>query len=197
MEQIQAATKLSAEEITDILTRREIKPSAATNPITREEQVFYCRQCLNRKASDKGLICSLTDEMATFQWKCADFKFDEKVESSKMYKQSNYTGPKDAGIGLLLSFISAVWFIIFWIKDMRLFMDAASSGALYLYSATGVSRLATEQIWNNMRMDWMWIPLLTGFIISFIGVFFKPRGASIAGLVISFIVFLFYINYKF
>jgi len=47
--------------------------------MTREEQVFFCKQCENRKASAQGLICSLTGEKATFENECPDFKKDETV----------------------------------------------------------------------------------------------------------------------
>ncbi len=48
--------------------------------MTREEQLIFCKKCLNRKMDIKqGLICDLTGAKATFQVKCADFKIDEKV----------------------------------------------------------------------------------------------------------------------
>jgi uncharacterized membrane protein YiaA len=49
------------------------------NNMTREQQVFYCRQCQNRKASDQGLLCSVTGEKAAFENECTEFKVDEKV----------------------------------------------------------------------------------------------------------------------
>ena len=48
--------------------------------MTREEQIFFCQKCLNRKMDFKqGLICQLTGEKATFQNECTDFKIDKTV----------------------------------------------------------------------------------------------------------------------
>ena len=49
--------------------------------MTRDEQVFYCRKCLNRKMdNNQGLICNLTGALATFHDQCSDFKVDESVK---------------------------------------------------------------------------------------------------------------------
>ena len=49
--------------------------------MTREEQLVFCKKCLNRKMDMKqGLICNLTGEKATFQNECPDFKRDETVK---------------------------------------------------------------------------------------------------------------------
>ena len=49
--------------------------------MTREEQIVFCKKCLNRKMDMKqGLICSLTGEKATFQDECVDFKLDETIK---------------------------------------------------------------------------------------------------------------------
>lgn len=49
--------------------------------MTREEQLIFCKKCLNRKMDLKqGLICNLTGEKATFKDECTDFKRDEKVK---------------------------------------------------------------------------------------------------------------------
>jgi hypothetical protein len=48
--------------------------------MTREEQLLFCKQCLNRKMDvSHGLVCSLTGQMATFQDECPDFQRDEAV----------------------------------------------------------------------------------------------------------------------
>jgi len=49
--------------------------------MTREEQLIFCKKCLNRKMDMKqGLICNLTGQKATFENECADFKIDETVK---------------------------------------------------------------------------------------------------------------------
>lgn len=48
--------------------------------MTREEQLFFCNTCLNRKMDMRqGLVCSLTGEKATFQNECPDYKRDTAV----------------------------------------------------------------------------------------------------------------------
>jgi hypothetical protein len=47
---------------------------------TREEHLEFCRRCLNRKFDpDNGVICSLTNQMASFEKECPDFKPDDSV----------------------------------------------------------------------------------------------------------------------
>jgi hypothetical protein len=49
--------------------------------MNREEQLFFCKKCLNRKMNLKqGLICNLTGEKATFQKECSDFNHDQDIK---------------------------------------------------------------------------------------------------------------------
>ena len=46
--------------------------------MTRKEHLAYCTICCNRKFStNKGIICSLTDEIANFDPTCPEFKKDD------------------------------------------------------------------------------------------------------------------------
>lgn len=48
--------------------------------MTREEHLEFCSVCKNRLLDLKqGLICSLTDEKASFEYECSDFIHDEMV----------------------------------------------------------------------------------------------------------------------
>lgn len=48
--------------------------------MTREEQVKFCKVCLNRKfVSAQGLICNLTNQKADFQFECVNFQLDEPL----------------------------------------------------------------------------------------------------------------------
>ncbi len=48
--------------------------------MTREEQVEFCKNCLNRKMDIKqGVLCNLTGEKAAFQIECSDYKRDESI----------------------------------------------------------------------------------------------------------------------
>jgi hypothetical protein len=48
--------------------------------MTRVEQVKICRKCQNREMdTNRGLICKLTGDVATFEGQCPDFVQDENV----------------------------------------------------------------------------------------------------------------------
>ncbi len=56
--------------------------------MTREDQLFFCKKCLNRKMDMKqGLICNLTEVKAAFQSECPDFKLDETVKEKPLDDQ--------------------------------------------------------------------------------------------------------------
>lgn len=49
--------------------------------MTREEQLVFCKKCLNRKMDvQQGLICKLTGQKADFESDCGDFDPDESVK---------------------------------------------------------------------------------------------------------------------
>lgn len=51
----------------------------------REEQLAFCKKCLNRKMDLKqGLICNLTNEKAAFYGECTDFKNDKTVKEAPL-----------------------------------------------------------------------------------------------------------------
>lgn len=59
--------------------------------MTREEQLLFCKKCLNRKMDMKqGLICKITEEKATFEDECPEFKRDETVEDSHLDDKENF-----------------------------------------------------------------------------------------------------------
>lgn len=52
--------------------------------MTREEQLAYCKICKNKGFdAQKGIICKLTNEQATFVDKCPDFDLPESLELPK------------------------------------------------------------------------------------------------------------------
>jgi hypothetical protein len=49
--------------------------------MTREEQLMFCKKCLNRKMDLKqGIICNLTGQKASFENECPEFKLDDSVK---------------------------------------------------------------------------------------------------------------------
>lgn len=50
--------------------------------MTRKEQLFFCEKCTHRKMDiNQGLLCSLTNEKATFTESCPDFTIDESIQT--------------------------------------------------------------------------------------------------------------------
>ncbi|OJJ21989.1 hypothetical protein BKI52_08080 [marine bacterium AO1-C] len=48
--------------------------------LTREQQLEYCKQCTKRKFDmNKGVICGLTNDIATFEESCPDYENDPLV----------------------------------------------------------------------------------------------------------------------
>ena len=48
--------------------------------MTRDQHLEFCSRCINRKFdSDKGIICSLTNDIATFESSCSDYKVDKSM----------------------------------------------------------------------------------------------------------------------
>lgn len=56
--------------------------------MNREDQVKFCKICQNRSFSmDKGVICSLTNEPATFVDECPDFKLDDVAAQEELARE--------------------------------------------------------------------------------------------------------------
>lgn len=65
--------------------------------MTREKRLGFCTICLNRKMNaQKGLLCGLTDEYATFESTCVDFKEDEKEKQYRLIRDLNASGHQNA-----------------------------------------------------------------------------------------------------
>lgn len=60
--------------------------------MTREEQVKFCKSCVNRSfASSQGLICKLTNQKADFQFECVNYQLDEVlIKKEEQRADSDY-----------------------------------------------------------------------------------------------------------
>lgn len=57
----------------------------------RTEHIKVCKRCMNRKFDkQKGLICGLTDEVATFEVQCFSYVRDEKAIELEDKKEGIY-----------------------------------------------------------------------------------------------------------
>ena len=57
----------------------------------REDHLKFCSICKKRQMDmQRGLVCSLTNEYATFEEKCTDFEADETAIEKELTKQREY-----------------------------------------------------------------------------------------------------------
>ena len=157
--------------------------------MTREEQIAVCRQCTNRKMSDEGLICKLTNAKATFQDECADFELIPALKPIIREEDDGWKGWKDiliqasGKLGLVLIVISYLFYYFLlptyfggWISNVRVFAWLVTfhlhSSHLPLLEASTV------------------LLFYLGLLLSIIGVFKPPRKFAIIGIIIACIILL-------
>jgi hypothetical protein len=94
--------------------------------MTLDEQLKYCKICLNRKMdSNVGLVCSLTNAKPSFEGTCPTFNLDQPeadrlIALEKAAQESDNSGggfaPEKAGVkkgvlgGVVMIVIAVVWF---------------------------------------------------------------------------------------
>lgn len=70
--------------------------------MTREEQLIYCNQCVNRKMDFKqGVLCRLTDAKADFYDTCDSFKQDSAIVNSSSDHGKSERDKRDYKLSLL------------------------------------------------------------------------------------------------
>ena len=93
----------------------------------RAARLEFCQKCTKREFSpQKGIVCSLTKEHATFDGKCVDYHEDEKeaqlLENKKIIQQNEQQyedslgfsriGIKDGVVvGIIVIVASVLWFL--------------------------------------------------------------------------------------
>ena len=72
--------------------------------MNRKEQLSYCKRCTHKKMDfEKGIICELTNDKATFTDSCPDFTVDQKIEEEISRKElTKEIEGKKPGIGTLI-----------------------------------------------------------------------------------------------
>ena len=129
---------------------------------SKKEAIFkFCKKCLNRKMNNQNLICSLTNEKATFRKECSNFiegTVEENITSStnNRLNQKNIVGI----IGFLFGVVGGLVGILSYFSKND---DGIGTG-LFI---TGVS-----------------------FLLSLIGVFMRPRTIAIVGLISCILFFI-------
>lgn len=62
----------------------------------RKYQLVWCKKCENKSFDiKKGIICGLTNEQATFEGTCPDFKEDAKLLKAKAYSKTIHNSSKN------------------------------------------------------------------------------------------------------
>ncbi|MCB9189070.1 MAG: hypothetical protein H6599_07285 [Flavobacteriales bacterium] len=94
----------------------------------RQHQLKFCQICKNRKFDlQRGVVCGLTDDYATFDADCEDYNVDhdayekqkEKDDARRLAKEKELTGGLNAigirnGIaaGIIITSVGVLWLII-------------------------------------------------------------------------------------
>ena len=80
----------------------------------RKHQLVSCKKCENRSFdSKKGIICGLTNEQATFERTCPDFKEDANILKAKTYSENIQKNSNNRY--LVLKFVIILALILGWI----------------------------------------------------------------------------------
>lgn len=91
--------------------------------MTREQQLVFCKKCVNKKIDfQRGLLCGLTNELATFDYSCPDYLEIQENEVKSGYTLQKAKGPFAASQGKR--------FINFFIDRFLIFGMGALFGAV-------------------------------------------------------------------
>ncbi len=153
--------------------------------MTRDEYLAYCKICLNRKIDiHKGLVCTLTNEIADFESTCPEFKEDavkkEEIAAMPNYEEIENEEQLDGG---------AKWFL--WIFALSVVNTLISffGGKISFIFGLGFTKLF-DAIFFEIYGKLNWISLLISINISVIFLiiwnFSKKlsKGAFIIGMII-------------
>ena len=153
--------------------------------MTRDEHLAYCKICLNGKIDiHKGLVCTLTNEIADFESTCPEFKEDvvkkEEIAAMPNYEEIENKEQLDGG---------AKWFL--WIFALSVVNTLISffGGKISFIFGLGFTKLF-DAIFFEIYGKLNWISLLISINISVIFLiiwnFSKKlsKGAFIIGMII-------------
>lgn len=168
--------------------------------MTREEQLEYCKICLERKFDkQRGIICSLTDNIASFESECLDFKKDnvaylgnaddeeiifskdiKSIISSEKYQglieRQNLPGAIISGIIVAL-LCSITWAILTIQSGLQIGIMAIGIGAavgfVVRYFGNGI-----EPIFSIIGASFALLSCIIGNLLSIIGILANDIGVT-------------------
>lgn len=111
--------------------------------MTREEHLKFCNICTKRKFNtQKGIICSLTNEIADFNTTCPNFEKDETIKL-KTYSQTNTNTNKPKHIILFATYLLLSAIISYFIQNSNFLYSGDSLGniAIFIFSFFALSIL--------------------------------------------------------
>lgn len=184
--------------------------------LTREQHLELCKQCTQRKFDlDKGIICSLTGEIADFEDTCEAYKEDQQVvanqklwqtsppglfaksvekvsteELEKLRQQQSYpkavmAGVIGTGIGVFCSVVLRIGIELLVFLDFMVIMLGVISGVAIRLFGKGIDKKFAQL--GVYLTIWGWY-LSNVFILAHL---FKPKP-----VLLSFIIF-FEVFFKF
>lgn len=176
--------------------------------LTRDEQLKFCRRCLNRKFDmQQGLICSLTNQKAAFEQTCPDYNEDSSVKIEPIDEEEEaYVGEKlksklsiDAfeklkleqdlvfaiGAGFVASIVSAIlWGMITVSTGYQIGYMALGVGALVGW-AVRFGGKGIEQIYGIIGGFLALFGCIFGNILSLVGFISQEEGLGIFEVLFS------------
>ncbi|MGL1887378.1 MAG: hypothetical protein OCD76_12765 [Reichenbachiella sp.] len=152
--------------------------------MTREDQLVYCKTCLNRKMDlQEGLLCSLSGAKANFESDCPDYAKDETVKDYSNYETIENQGD-EKGIRVSPEVL----------EKLRLEQNLAS-GVIAGIAAGLVGAILWGMITvvTNYQIGYVAIAILSCFLGNFLGI--MGYLANDEGLAYIEILLLFDYNY--
>lgn len=85
--------------------------------MTRAEHLIYCKKCIKRKFDEnKGIVCSLTNDIAQFEIKCINYEIDDTVKVIQIPTEK-VKSDKPTHILIFILFLILSGFISYFIQE--------------------------------------------------------------------------------
>tara|TARA_R110002050_G_scaffold39891_2_gene97864 strand:+ start:1994 stop:2653 length:660 start_codon:yes stop_codon:yes gene_type:complete len=165
--------------------------------MTREEQLKFCKKCINRKLDlQVGLVCNLTGEKADFEDECKSFQLDDTVveksdntetllhseivanmsEENLVKFQSEQEFPKALTVGIIVGLLGAVlWGVVTVATGYQIGYMAVAIGAAVGYSMR-ITGKGIDQIFGISGGIIALVSCLLGNFFSIIGFIANEEG---------------------
>jgi hypothetical protein len=121
-----------------------------------KEQLKYCEICKNRKLDfEKGLLCGLTNEHATFTDTCSSFELDEYQNKKTVERKTNYSNNQPIPFGTIISIIIAIIAVIRLFVAFSNYNKKSNNNNINFDESEVIQQMIVEQKEQSKYMDQM------------------------------------------